>query len=204
MGGGSGSWDNTAALRWAASASAGSYSAWQSANGDNAHFTQAGGTVTIAAGALVAARSLTFAADGYTIAAGDSASKLALTNGGSGGPGPNTIEVTNPGQTATVNATIVGNPGVGLTKTGLGTLVLGGVNAFSGPLRVQQGTLRLAVDRHAGRLLGDRRRRRRHARPDGGRRRVLPGRGGQPDAAGDGQYPRQSADRPAGRPSRRP
>ncbi len=67
-----------------------------------------------------------------------------MTNGGSGGPGPNTIEVTNPGQTATVNATIVGNPGVGLTKTGLGTLVLGGVNAFSGPLCVQQGTLRLA------------------------------------------------------------
>jgi autotransporter-associated beta strand protein len=142
VGGGSGGWDNSAS-RWAPAANGNSYSAWQSANGDNAHFTQAGGTVTIAAGALVAARSLTFAADGYTIAGGDSAAKLALTNGGSGGPGPDTIEVTNPGQTATVNAAIVGNPGVGVTKTGPGTLVLGGVNAFTGPLSVQQGTLRL-------------------------------------------------------------
>ncbi len=150
VGGGSGGWDN-AASRWASAANGNSYSAWQSANGDNAHFTQAGGTVTIAAGALVAARSLTFAADGYTIAGGDSASKLALTNGGSGGPGPNTIEVTNPGQTATVNATIVGNPGVGVTKTGPGTLVLGGINAFTGPLNVQQGTLRLGS---AGALVG--------------------------------------------------
>ena len=65
--------------------------------------------------------------------------------GGSGGPGHNTIEVTDLGQTATLNATIVGNPGVGVTKTGLGTLVLGGVNTYTGPTTVNDVLLTAAA-----------------------------------------------------------
>jgi autotransporter-associated beta strand protein len=102
--------------------------------------------VTISEGTTVAARSLTFTADGYTIAPASqlAVARLALTSGGSGGPGPNTIEVVDTGHTATIAATITGNPGVGLTKTGAGTLVLAGVNTYTGPTTINAGVLKLA------------------------------------------------------------
>ena len=138
-------WDNsTTANRWSDQSNGNASCAWNSARGDNARFTQAGFVTTIAPETTVAARSLTFSADGCTIAAGDLASRLVLTAGGSGGPGANTIEVTNIHDTAFLNATIIGNPGVGLTKAGAGTLVLGAANAFAGPITIKQGTLRLA------------------------------------------------------------
>ena len=126
VGGGSGVWDNsTTSRRWASAAGGSNYLSWQSANGDNAYFGQSGGTVTIQSATTVSARSLNFTADGYTIAAGDAASRLALTDGGSGGSGPNTIEVDGAANTAAINVSIIANPGVGVTKTGDGTLVLG-------------------------------------------------------------------------------
>ena len=111
------------------------------ANGNNAFFTKADGTATIPAKKLVAVRSLTFSADGCTIDQGDAASRLALTNGGSGGPGANTIEVTQAGHIATINAAIVGNPGVGVVKTGAGTLVLGGANGYTGDTLIKAGAV---------------------------------------------------------------
>ena len=150
VGGGSGVWDNSSATRWASDESGASHFAWNGANGDNARFSQSGGTVTIGSGKTVAARSLTFTADGYTITADDLASKLALCNGGAGGPGPNTIDVVNAGQTATINARIVGNVGVGLTKTGAGTLVLGGANAYTGATAIDAGVLSVAASSNLG------------------------------------------------------
>jgi autotransporter-associated beta strand protein len=142
--GGGGNWNNSTAA-WASEAG-GSHSTWNSTKGDNAHFTQSGGVVKISTGTTVAARSLTFAADGYTIAPQNPlfASALVLTDGGSGGPGPNTIDVTDPTHTATIAATIAGNASAGLIKTGAGTLVLGGVNTYAGPTIVRAGTLRLS------------------------------------------------------------
>lgn len=151
VGGGSGDWNNaTATKRWASDPAGDSFSAWNGANGDNAYFTQSGGTVTIGSGTTVAARSLTFAADGYTIAGGDSKARLALANGGSGGPGANTIEVTDSGHSAAIDATITGNPGVGLTKTGAGTLVLARENTYTGRTAINAGTLCVAAANRLG------------------------------------------------------
>jgi autotransporter-associated beta strand protein len=144
VGGGSGNWDSSTTA-WA-SETGGSHTTWSSTKGDNAHFTQSGGTIKIPEKTTVAARSLTFAADGYTIQPEDPLSKstLVLTNGGSGGPGSNTIDVANATHTATITATVAGNAGAGLIKTGAGTLVLGGVNTYTGPTIVRAGTLRLS------------------------------------------------------------
>ncbi len=149
-GDGSGVWDNSDAIRWASDPVGESDSAWDGTNGDNAFFTQSGGVVTIDSGTTVAARSLTFANDGYTIAGGDSKARLALTNGGSGGPGANTIEVADPGHSAAIDATIIGNPGVGLTKTGAGTLALGRANTYTGRTAINAGTLRIAAANRLG------------------------------------------------------
>jgi autotransporter-associated beta strand protein len=148
--GGSGAWTNTSATPWASDSNGSSHSAWNGANGDNARFTQSGGTVTIGQETTVAARSLTFTTDGYKIIAGDTRSRLVLTNGGSGGAGPNTIEIANSGDTATINVAIAGNPGVGLTKTGNGTLVLGGVNTYTGATAVNAGTVSISADYNLG------------------------------------------------------
>lgn len=51
--GGSGTWDNTAAVRWRETPDGGSLYAWNSGRGDNAFFAHTPGTVTIAAGTLV-------------------------------------------------------------------------------------------------------------------------------------------------------
>lgn len=141
--GGSNTWDNS--TRWTDQTNGNAPSVWNSANGDNACFSQAGNAITIADETTVAARSLTFNADGCTVLAGDSVSKLALTAGGSGGAGGNTIEVTNLHHTATINAPIISNPGVGITKTGAGTLVLGGINTYTGPTIISNGTLALGA-----------------------------------------------------------
>jgi len=149
---GGGTW-NGATVAWASESDGPASAAWNAFNGDNAHFAQTGGgTVVIAPGATVAARSLAFEADGYVLSPGDALSKLALIDGGSGGAGANAIHVAHAGHTALVLAPLVGNPGVGLTKTGPGTLALAGRGAgLSGRVNVAEGVLRLEA---ADALLG--------------------------------------------------
>lgn len=139
-------WDNSDALRWDASRDGTSDSPWDGANGDNAYFAGSGETVKIASAATVAARSLTFAADGCTIEGGDSKSRLVLTAGGSGGAGANAIEVVDADHTATIDAVVAGNPGAGLIKTGAGTLVLAKANNYKGQTTIKEGTLRISRD----------------------------------------------------------
>jgi autotransporter-associated beta strand protein len=149
VGGGTGTWGNSLA-RWAAAPNGNTYSVWDGARGDNAVFSGQGGTVTIDKAYTAAARSLAFAADGYTLAANGASSFLALVNGGSGGPGAAAIEVSEAAHTVAINAPIIGNPGVGLAKFGDGTLVLGGVNKYTGQTAIHAGTIAVAIGNNLG------------------------------------------------------
>ena len=143
--GGDGLWSNDAEnTPWASAA-------WDSASGNNAVFAQSGATVTIYM-TTVAARSLSFDADGCFVRKDStfSSSRLALTNGGSGGPGANTIDVSDAGHTATINVTIIANPGVGLTKTGAGTLVLSGANQYTGATVLNDGVVAVKASNNLG------------------------------------------------------
>lgn len=144
--GGVGLWTTTpATTNWLDQTNGNLASAWNNMRGDNALFLASGSTLTVAKETTVAARSLTFSADGCRLTAADAtSSRLTLTNGGSGGAGANTIEVTYAGQTAYLDVALVANPGIGLVKTGAGTLQIDAAEStFFGEIDIQQGTLRL-------------------------------------------------------------
>ncbi|MBN8460055.1 MAG: autotransporter-associated beta strand repeat-containing protein [Verrucomicrobia bacterium] len=88
-----------------------------------------GGTgETVYLGEDVSATNLTFGSAGYTLTGGDF--KLTLAAG-------STVQAD---ADAILNTTLAGN---GITKTGTGTLTLGGNNTFSGGITVRGGTLKL-------------------------------------------------------------
>jgi fibronectin-binding autotransporter adhesin len=123
--GGPGSWSPTGGANWNNGSSNGP---WNSASG--ADFNTGSGTVNLTG--AIAAPLITFDVDGYTIGG---ASSLTASSGYSA----LTVQVTNSGTTATINAPI-NSP---LTKIGAGTLVLGGTNSFgsSNSVIVTGGTL---------------------------------------------------------------
>ncbi|WP_310497297.1 autotransporter-associated beta strand repeat-containing protein, partial [Sandarakinorhabdus sp.] len=96
----------------------------------NGYFTAGTGTVTVdttgAPGGALNFKQLNFSSDGYVVVGGDLAIDAGAIN-------------TDAGITATFNNSIGGVNG--LTKAGLGTLVLGGANAFTGGLAIGAGTL---------------------------------------------------------------
>src|SRR5262245_47091818 len=92
-----------------------------------------GSTITLSAGEE--ALSLTIN-DNYTLTAGS----LTLAAGGS-------VSVAS-GRSATISSVLSG--GNGLTKSGAGTLVLGGANIFTGGIAINAGTLSTAVDSRLG------------------------------------------------------
>jgi len=125
--GGGGTWD-TSSLLWD---NAGSMQAWLNANNDVADF---GGTPGIVAlGAPITAGGLTFSSNGYSLSGGT----LTLTSPSSLGAA--LLNVTTLGHTATIQSQILGTNG--LTKTGLGNVVLTGTNNYTGFTVVNNGTL---------------------------------------------------------------
>jgi autotransporter-associated beta strand protein len=142
-GGGSGSWDTTSSL-WQLDGTINSQ-AWNSSDADTyALFGgTSGGTVTMESGVVV--NSLVFNTDGYVLNA-DGAAALTLKNN-SASFGAN-IVVSNPGQTATINAPIAGTGLYWFQLYGPGTLVLGGANTFTatsqGITIAGNGTIKLA------------------------------------------------------------
>ena len=146
MGGGSGTWSNTAAA-W--TDATGSITAAMSPQPGFAIFGGASGTVTLdsAAGA-VKATGLQFASDGYRLN-GDALTLVA----DAGHAVPVEVRVGDgSGQsstwTATMDNVLAGTDG--LKKTGAGTLVLNGNNIYSGGTTVAAGTLSVSSDHNLG------------------------------------------------------
>lgn len=104
-------------------------------NGGNP--TTKGGIVTIANGFTPSVNGMQFMTDGYVLQGG------ALTLGGKDDP----LIIVGDGEaddatkTATIKSVIQGTNG--LVKSGLGNLVLGGANTYTGSTKVEQGTLTL-------------------------------------------------------------
>jgi autotransporter-associated beta strand protein len=125
--GGDGTW-NLTNENWATTAGGPVNYIWTNSGNERANFGDTNGTVTLGTG--ITAYGLNFTTGGYTIT-GDT-----LTLAGTGGP-----IVT--GGAATINSVINGS--VGLTKTGVGMLTLGGANTYTGQTTVAAGTLVLGT-----------------------------------------------------------
>jgi fibronectin-binding autotransporter adhesin len=158
MGGGSGTWSATAP-EWTDVTGSVPNDAMQPRPGF-AIFGGAAGTVAVddSAGA-VGATGMQFFTSGYTLKGGtltlaaDGAGNAPVVNVGDGSSA-------SAGTTATIDNAIAGS--AGLVKTDYGTLVLDGTSTYTGLTEVQQGTLVVGDDTHAGAAIaGD-------ARVDGG------------------------------------
>jgi autotransporter-associated beta strand protein len=97
-------------------------------------FDAAPGTVTL--GADVQARALQFAAHGYVLEGSGFSLQMDARPGGEA-----SLVRVDPGATATINAPLAGTSG--LEKAGIGTLVLGGANTYTGATTISGGTLRV-------------------------------------------------------------
>ena len=108
-------------------------------------FQAAPGTVTIES-AGVSASGLQFAVSGYTVTGGpltlNAPSTLRVGDGSAAGAG----------YTATIASTIAGSGGI--DKTDLGTLILSGVNTYSGGTRISSGVLQVSADTALGAAAG--------------------------------------------------
>jgi fibronectin-binding autotransporter adhesin len=138
--GGAGSWTSLGA-NWSPDSGA-TIGTWDPAR--TATFAGTGGTVTVQAGGITAARGLDFRADGYTVAGGT------LTLSGSTAA-VNAITVGS-GATTTVSAPLA--VASGMTKAGPGRLVLAGASNNAGGTIISGGTLQVG-NGTAGSLTGN-------------------------------------------------
>ena len=93
-----------------------------------------------------------FATDGYVLQGNAAGDKLTLTGTPTGGGGPNEAVIRvgagsadGAGYTATISAVLDG--AAKLVKTDLGTLVLSGINTYTGGTAVNGGTLQVSQDK---------------------------------------------------------
>lgn len=124
-GGGNGTW-NTALTNWQTAPTGGSSTAWVNGNNDTAFFGNTVGTVSLGTGITVGG--LQFDTAGYVVQSNT------LTFGVSGNI------VTN--ADATINSALAATSGLTITKTGSGTLTLGGSNTYAGNTTISAGTLK--------------------------------------------------------------
>lgn len=146
--GGDGEWNLAAAERW--TTDTGAVNA-PYANGTFAVFAGEPGAVTVNNGSgSVEAQGMQFATDGYTISGDD----LTLVGNTSGAAiirvGDGTLAGAD--MTANVDVSLGGN--AMLEKTDLGTLVLAGVNGYTGGTAIKGGTIRVSQDANLGDAAG--------------------------------------------------
>jgi fibronectin-binding autotransporter adhesin len=113
---------------------------WQNQFVDSALFQGSGGTVTVTSPIVL--RGLSLDVNPYTLASGNGSAVLTLTAGNTGTLADGEVQVgylSGSGVTGSVNVPIAGS--VGLTKTYPGTLLLGGLNTYTGGTNVYGGTL---------------------------------------------------------------
>ncbi|MBC7367525.1 MAG: autotransporter-associated beta strand repeat-containing protein, partial [Undibacterium sp.] len=131
VGGGTGAW-STSAARWSTTPTGTTYAAWT--NGNSANFANTAGTVTVSGGATV--NDLTFGVSGYTVTGGT------LTFGSSSAIATGAFA-------ATINSTLAGS-GVGFTKTGSGTLTLGGTSSYTRTTTIKNGIVSVSANANLG------------------------------------------------------
>ena len=131
--GGTASWSTATPARWWDGVGGSALVVWT--EGNDAVFWGTAGTVTLS-GARTAGN-VTFKTTGYILSGAP-----ALTIGTAGGGFS-----TDSGVTATANCPVAGT--VAITKSGTGTLVLGGVNTFTSQLSVKTGTISIATINNA-------------------------------------------------------
>jgi fibronectin-binding autotransporter adhesin len=107
-----------------------------------------GGVLQIAADASLGAASGGLALDGGTLR---TTASLASARATTLGPGGGTFE-TAPGTSFTLNGAVGGASA--LTKTGTGTLILGGTNSYAGGTAVNAGTVQISSDANLGAAAG--------------------------------------------------
>lgn len=144
MGGGSGVWSTTSAV-W--TDATGSLTAARYPADAFAIFGGAAGTVTVDdTGGAITAQGIQFASDGYRL----TGSSLAVTGFTPSAPGEIRVGNGSPASaawTATIDNTLTG---VGINKTGLGTLVLNGTNTYTQRTQLTAGTLEVSTDANLG------------------------------------------------------
>ncbi|WP_447922762.1 autotransporter domain-containing protein [Achromobacter aegrifaciens] len=144
MGGGSGVWSRTDA-NW--TDAVGTVTTARNPIDAFAIFGGTAGTVTVdgTAGAI-AAKGIQFASDGYHLT-GDTLAILGTTPGTAGEVRVGDGSLASRAWTATVDNLLTG---VGINKTGAGTLVLNGANAHTQTTRISAGTLSVSSDANLG------------------------------------------------------
>ena len=129
--GGGGTWDTSSLTNWGAAAGGPFSSAWVNANNDTAIFGGTVGTVTNTVNITVGGLVLSTA---NFILTNDPGVALSFVAGGT---------ISN-NVTATIGAPIGGTGPI--TKTGAGTLILNGVNTYTGDTAIDAGTLQIGMN----------------------------------------------------------
>ena len=138
---GSATWSPTSGTNFDPTNGGPANTAWNNDGGHVAVFAaNAGSTVAVDDG--IQAAGVQFDVGGYTLNPSASTNVLTLT-----GVSP-FIQVTNATDTATVNIVLGGTSG--FSKTGAGTLVLGGTNTYTGTTTISGGTLQISADANLG------------------------------------------------------